>query len=261
MLMIGAAWQIVVCLMRQKNKATEMSDNNHTVKLRNGAEVSWEEFSSWSLIKQRSNLENLAANVIRSDETIQRYKELRIKKNSEGKNWALSGGRQSHARMVRTPKGVCQTITEAARLYSIDGGTMRSWINNGKLGFSFLTPAKTSTLSKSKKGGVAGDANPSSRSVITPKGRFPTLTGAAKAFGVSKDVMSGWIRKSKADEFKFEHAGNNHAVQKKVIVTPAGSFTSTREAGNYFGISAEAMRGRLKSKTWIDFRYEEMCVT
>jgi hypothetical protein len=247
--------------MKLTNKGMEMSDNIHTVKLRNGTEISWEHFSGWSLIKQRANLEKLTGNFSGSELEISRSIERRKKANSEGRNWALPGGMQSHARKVRTPKGVCQTITEAARLYLIDGGTMRSWINGGKLGFSFLTPAKASTLSKSKKGGVAGDANPRSRAVLTPKGRFPTLTGAAKAFGVSKDVMSVWVRKSKTDQFKFEHEGNNHAMQKKVIITPAGSFGSIREAGNYFGISAEAMRCRLKSKTWIDFRYESLKIS
>lgn len=133
---------------------------------------------------------------------------------------------------------------------------MRTWINSGKLGFSFLTPARERSSSKSKAGGVAGDANPSSRAVLTPNGRFPTLTGAAKAFGVSKDVMSTWIRKSKTDHFRFEHDGNNHAMQNKMIITPEGRFTSLREAGNHFGISAEALRGRLKSLSWVNFRYE-----
>ena len=242
--------------MNPMNKGSTMEQRKSMVTLANGGQVSWEEFSKWSLIKQRANLENIRGNFSGSESEISRSIQRRKKANSEGKNWALSGGRQSYARKVGTPKGICQTITEAAKLYSVDGGTMRSWINGGKLGFNFLTPAKERSPSKSITGGVAGDANPRSRAVFTPKGRFPTLTGAAKAFGVSKDVMSGWIRKSKTDQFRFEHDGNSHAIQKKVIITPAGSFKSLREAGNHFGISAEAMRGRLKSKTWIDFKYE-----
>lgn len=233
-----------------------MSDNNHTVTLRNGSKVSWKEFSRWSFKKQKYNLEKIEGLFTGSESEIRRQFECRKKANSEGRNWALSGGKQSLARKVLTPKGVCQTITEAAKLYSVDGGTIRNWINRGKTGFYFLTPAKLGYSSNAKVGRVSGEANPSSRAVLSPRGRFPTLISAARAFGVGGGTMREWIKKSKSDQFRYENDVNNHAIHEKIIVTPEGRFSTLREAANHFGMSTQGMRGRLKSKTWVDFFYE-----
>ena len=45
---------------------------------------------------------------------------------------------------------------------------------------------------------VKGAAHPRSRAVLTPEGRFASLTLAAEAFGVSRQAVCQWLREGRA---------------------------------------------------------------
>jgi len=227
-----------------------MNNINHMVKLLNGSEVTWEEFSKWSIKKQNYNLSHPKKGTRVSEKGREKMRESWKRLISERGEHAFSGSKQIFGRKVMTPKGQCETITEASFLYGVRGNTIKEWIKTGKEGFLFLTPPRKRKKA-SRQLGTIGDDNKSSKAVITPVGRFPSIVAAAKYYKVDRSAINRWIKKLRSNEFKYE---TEQAKPPKVILTPKGMFLSVREAAKEHRISPQSMRERIKSESWVDFQ-------
>lgn len=106
------------------------------------------------------------------------------------------------------------------------------------------------------KEAVSGDNSLLARAVVTPLGEFPTIAAAAKAHGVAKAIISrkagsssvlhkGYYWKDNIVSGDVADGRNAHHLRKGVI-TPFGSFESTREAGRVIGINHSTITKRIK---------------
>lgn len=106
------------------------------------------------------------------------------------------------------------------------------------------------------KDAVSGKNSMLARAVVTPLGKFPTVSAAAEAHGVVKAIIS-----KKAGSTSILHRGyywvdnvvkgdiadgrNAHHLRKGVC-TPFGNFESTREAGRVIGVNHSTITKRIR---------------
>ena len=76
--------------------------NQHMVKLKNGTEVSWDEFSTWSVKKQNFNLSHFKR---LSEGSMAKRVKTRIATNSQLANLFAPAIENGLSRKVMTPKG------------------------------------------------------------------------------------------------------------------------------------------------------------
>lgn len=231
------------------NKVTKMNANNHIVELKNGKKVTWDEFSTWSTKKQNFNTHHYGR---LSEESIAKRTATKVATNTKNSSLLGSTIENRLSRRVMTPKGECDSINDAALLYGVVCQTISNWIRKGREGFAFITPArprKKTIKAESVTKVVAKQNGRAPMAVLTPKGRFPNVNAAAEHYGVHPTRIYSWIKCFKPDEFKFE------PNLDKVIVTPRGTFVGVRAAAEEFGITTHAMRSRISSPTWVEFRY------
>ncbi len=229
------------------------------VRLANGTEVTWDEFSKWTSHKQILSLNPPNKNRKWDESFGRKISESKRIAKENGVIYKLSKG-EDHvfSRRVKTPKGECVSIKEAASLYGVRGDTLRNWIKSGKDGFEFITPPSI-RKEPHKKGGRSGGENGSARSVITPQGKFESLKAASLHFCVSTGVMSNWIKNVKSKEFFYEKeivirkAFKN--LNKRTIKTPDGIFNGLKEAGDYYGVCGESIRQRITIMKWDGWEY------
>jgi hypothetical protein len=162
-----------------------MDNSNHTIKLKNGTEVSWEEFSAWRGCRQTIALKgkSFPADFGRKRSDIM------------NKGYALGTiDKTKWQRRVMTPSGEFASIKLAAEAYGVLGQTIRWWIERSqKPGFYFLDPKLNRTprnLNVPSKAGMK-----SARPIMTPAGAFPTMRAAAEHYGVIKDSIRNWLKK------------------------------------------------------------------
>ena len=220
-------------------------NNPHMVQLVNGAEVSWEEFSSWSKNRQSANLVPLSYEVKKA-----RHEVLII--NNSARNYEVNTNfSSSTARGVKTPIGICKSVAEAGLLNGVCANTVINWIKKGKEGFSYTSPP---ILRKTPAHAKKSVRRESIKAVLTPDGRFPNVKAVADYYGIHKNGIYERIRKDSYPEFRYDPS--NQSVTSSVI-TPKGSFASVGDAAKAYQMSAQAMRQRLNSSTWVDFKYAD----
>jgi len=171
--------------MNLKNKGMEMINGNHLVKLCNGSEVTWDEFSRWNGSRQTTAL---------------RGKRLPVdfgRKRSDIMNRGYAQGtidKSKWQRRVMTPLGEFASIKIAAEAYGVLGQTIHWWIERSrKPGFYFLDPMlpkMRKNLNAASKAGMK-----SARPIMTPAGAFPTMRAAAEHYGVIKDSIRNWLKR------------------------------------------------------------------
>ncbi len=121
-----------------KDKApTQKQDSLTNVKLKDGNEVSWEEFSKWSEVRQRANLIPI------SNKTRQKQSKAAIEKWNDDeyrKKSTLAHTGQLHTDATKlllsklkgtavvTPHGEYPSIRSAAKAHQVSDTTMRKWI-------------------------------------------------------------------------------------------------------------------------------------
>jgi len=234
-----------------------MSEATNMIMLANGREVTFEEFSSWGGHKQKMSLFPSNKGRIFGEDFKNKVREGRKRSIELGRTKIILGGDHFAARKVRTPKGDFDSLKNAANAYSIDGGTMRTWIKKNKEGFLFLD-APLSRKPARIKGGLSGSKNKSSRAILTPEGRFETIKEAAAFFGLSKGAFSNELKKPNS---LFKYVDNKVSqrifkiLNQRQVITPLGRFSSINSAANHYGMSSEGMRYRLNSKNWSDFYF------
>ena len=191
--MIGKAWQTVVCSMNLKNKGMEMINGNHVINLRNGSEVTWDEFSRWNGSRQTMALKGKK---LPADFGSKRAKIMR--------DGYASGkiDKTKFQRRVMTPLGEFASIKLAAEAYGVLGQTIHWWIERSrKPGFYFLDP-KYIQKKRPKEESKAGMK--SAKPLMTPDGVFPTMRAAAEHYGVIKDSIRNWLKKKPHEFYLLE---------------------------------------------------------
>ena len=114
------------------------------VTLANGKKVDWDEFSTWSAIKQTRNLNPSNKGTKYSEESKMKIRQARQNELLNGTGQFFKGGKNPNARKVSTPNGVFETIKEAGIFYNVSRSKISEWIKKGKEGFLFASPPHSS---------------------------------------------------------------------------------------------------------------------
>jgi hypothetical protein len=172
------------------------------------------------------------------------------------------------SRKVITPKGVFTTLKLAAKSFGISVAALKIKLYDININeFKF---AKELERDKSKffngndikkKITLKGF-----RSVITPKGRFESISDASKAHGIGVDVIRRYVFNTAYPEFKYEkeeprdkekyfHKVIRKAFKKQTIFvrTPKGDFDSIKLAADAYGVDRHRMNRMVGSKSHPDF--------
>lgn len=229
-----------------------------TVTLANGKTVSLDEFLTWSSFKQYSNLSPSNLGRKFSPEMGNKIRERKRRDKEAGVIYNTARGSDHvHARAVKTPIGVFETLGKAANALGVMGYTLRNWLNNGKEGYEHLTPPKPRKPQR-VKGGASNKRNGSARKIVTPAGEFSSIKAAAEFYSVSRGIMNNWIIKARCDDFKFasgpKYKVNTYNFRRQKIRTPNGIFASVKEAAVSHNITGEGIRYRVK-KGWDQYEY------
>lgn len=99
------------------------------------------------------------------------------------------------------------------------------------------------------KPGNFGAANGQARAVITPKGEFPTIKDAARAYEIDVVCLREWM-KLKPEDFRFVKQLSDEEWRKlhpgrRAVMTPAGKFETINSAARHYSVSSRTL------KTWI----------
>lgn len=193
------------------------------IKLANGTEVSWDEFSKWSATKQNSNTINPTM------------------------------------REVQTPLGIFPSVASAALANNLSVHSLRRKLNSNEFyEFRYLDNKKYSH--KNRAYNTKGKANPMARRLMTPLGEFETLLSAMEALNISRDVLNNRCKSEKFKDYYYldskvkrvprknpSNAGKNNGVARK-IMTPIGAFDTVREAHKALGVDMTTIYNRMKNK-------------
>ena len=167
-----------------------------TVKLFNGVEVSWDEFSGWSSHRQRMNLTPTSEGVNYGPDHCHKMREIVIRSYLEGTrttNWNY-GAKNGQAKAVMTPDGEFPTRSAACSHYKVSRDKFRKWMRDMPKDFFFVNPNDVdATKVKGRR----------LKAVSTPDGIFPSINSAARHFNVGARTIKTWVRKMRADEFKY----------------------------------------------------------
>jgi hypothetical protein len=204
------------------------------VKLNNGTSVPLSEFVTWSVHKQ--NMRTMP---------IEQKREIAEKislKNSKG---------------VITPKGVFSNMSEAVKALGISNPTLKSLcLNTAYPNYQIINPSARDLAKQFHKEHKAG-----SKKTITPIGSFDTMKSAAKALGISVDILRNYIKHDKKNYYYSKenlfvgvrkvhdpsdfHPALGYRLAKKVM-TPAGMYRTRPQAARAFGLLTEEMKLLMK---------------
>ncbi len=176
------------------------------------------------------------------------------------------------ARKVITPKGVFKTIKEAAKFLNISEDTLRKRIydiSNDEYHFNKELARDKSRYydgSKNKK----EIAKAKTRAVITPKGRFETLSDASKVYKIGVDVLRRYIFNTAYPEFRYEieqsrdkekyfHKVIPNTFNKPTVFvkTPLGLFKSIGDAAIAHNMPRHQMERKSLSDKYPEFQRVE----
>jgi|GEM_PF-2209207 hypothetical protein len=166
------------------------------VKLFNGKEVSWDEFSRWSAHRQMMNLTPVSENITYGEDHCHKMREIVKRSYEDGTrrtNWNY-GSKNGKSKAIMTPAGEFPCLKAACVYYKVSIQKLRTWIQEMPAKFYYTNPenANNSIRHNSRR-----------KSVSTPVGIFSSIKAAARHFNVGERTIKTWIRKMRADEFKY----------------------------------------------------------
>jgi hypothetical protein len=220
-----------------------MDTTLHKINLSNGKQVSWEEFSSWSPKKQNNAINPPAlGNRMTLEKCIEIAKRQRSFYSNGDSRPRRTGSVNKSSKSVTTPTGVFESINAVACAYGVSRDQVCKWIKKDKpQQFYFSNTSHTPQTSRKMR-----------RAVLTPQGRFPTMTDAALHFGVDYQTIKAWINGT------GRHAGEFHFVESlptdvkckktKKVMTPQGEFDSLKSASAALGIASYKLSRWVKRK-------------
>ena len=171
-------------------------------------------------------------------------------------------------RKVITPSGIFKTVTEASKSLNITGASLKRLIyDTTNDGFKFVVE-----LERDKNKSFDGKIRKKerylklARAVITPKGRFESLSVASESYGIGVDVLRRYVFNTAYPDFTYEKAEPRDkekyfykvipkAFQKQTVFvrTPIDDFDSIQLAANAYGIEWHQMNKMVGSKSHPDF--------
>ena len=167
-----------------------------TVKLFNGSEVSWDEFSGWSSHRQRMNLTPTSEGVSYDPDHCHKMREIVSRSYQDGTrktNWNY-GAKNGQAKAVMSPDGEFPTLSATCLHYKVSRDKLREWMRDMPKDFFFVNPdGSGETKVKGRR----------LKAVSTPDGIFPSINSAARHFNVGARTIKTWVRKMRVDEFKY----------------------------------------------------------
>lgn len=196
----------------------------------------------------------------------QDYKFVKEKESDKKKYYSSDDNQVS--RKVITPKGEFITVKEAAKSLKISEETLKRRIYDTTVkGYKFAKE-----LPRDKERYFDGSVKKkekilkTTRAVITPKGRFESLSIASGAYGMGVDVLRRYVFNTAYPEFKYEkeetrdkekyfHKVIPKAFQKQTVFvrTPKGDFDSIKLAADAYDIEWHQMNRMVASKSHPDF--------
>jgi len=204
----------------------------HMVTLVNGNQVPWDEFSTWSSHKQRSNLKSPSD--FKNWSSLEYYisiansqrKSIESGKKKITRNFGSASGK---ARAVLTPLGEFPSVRAAALSYGVDISTMGNWIKNTKKDhFKYKFP-----LTEAQTRAIAGIP----KAICTPDGIFPTIQSAADHYGVGRQVIKTWIRSKRFGNFSYAEPSETITTSSaRPVNTPDRRFISLRSAADHYNV-------------------------
>lgn len=166
------------------------------VKLFNGSEVSWDEFATWSSRRQLMNLTPTSENIAYGLEHSQKMREIVKQSYKDGTrklNWNY-GAKNGMSKSIMTPAGEFPCLSAAGRYYKVSAAKLKEWLLNMPSEFFYTNPKVANGAKEySRKG----------RAIGTPDGVFPSIKAAARHFNVGERTIKTWIRRMRADEFRY----------------------------------------------------------
>ena len=194
------------------------------------------------------------------------YKFFKEKESDKKKYYSSDNNKVS--RKVITPKGEFITVREAAKSLKISEATLKRRIYDTTVkGYKFANE-----LTRDKARYFDGSVKKKekllkiTRAVITPKGRFESLSIASEAYGMGVDVLRRYVFNTAYTEFKYEkeeprdkekyfHKVIPKAFQKQTVFvrTPKGDFDSIKLAADAYGFEWHQMNYRVASKSYPEF--------
>jgi hypothetical protein len=222
------------------------------IKLANGTEVSWDEFSKWSTYKQNGSLSPTCIGLIHKKSTIKKITETKRRNIDSGETNIKKGGAHGRARCVVTPDGEFPTLKEAANYYNVKGEILRSWIKKNRTGFYYKKEIHFTVRPK----GPISTNNDFCTSIITPAGVFPSIRQVLINFKISKIELDALLMHPNKTGFKINKSKKDLIRQLDAnIRTPDGDFPTIKLAALHYGISINGMRYRIQSVYFKDFHY------
>jgi hypothetical protein len=171
-------------------------------------------------------------------------------------------------RKVITPKGEFRTVKEAAKFHKISEATLKKRIYDITIKDYIFTKEFERDKLRYFNGEVKKKKKVQTqiRAVITPKGRFESLSVASEAYGLGVDVLRRYVFNKAYPEFKYEKEEPRDiekyfykvlpkAFQKQTVFvrTPKGDFDTIQLAANAYGIEWHQMNRKIGSKSHPDF--------
>lgn len=204
------------------------------IKLTNGEEISWENFSKWTLRRQRAHLANPSI------------------------------------RSVETPLGIFPSVKSAAAAHQISEFAIRYKLKSEKfIQYRYLDDFfnQYNQINRSYES-ISGENNALARRVMTPLGPFGTLKSAAEALEISIKALNNRCKSLNFNDYyylesKIEHAprknpgaaGKNSGKARK-IMTPIGAFDTVTEAHKALGVDITTIYRRMGNKAkYPDYYY------
>lgn len=216
-----------------------MDKTLHMVTLANGKQVSWEEFSTWSIFKQNGSLfpprspdvaislkdwclENSQLKSIAHKESF--FKIRKITRNYGSKNGS--------SKAVMTPDGQFPSRKSAANHFRVSSRKMYDWIkSNLKPDFYYLE-------------NECAQKHIGNKPVTTPAGAFASIAAAARHYSVTPKTIKDWIHNKPESGFSFD----NDSISKflipraKPLMTSAGRFPSLKTASDHFDVQEATIK-------------------
>ncbi len=91
-------------------------------------------------------------------------------------------------------KGEFPTLKAAANAHGVDTMRLKEWMRLNPLEFYYAKQLSEEELRRLR---------PGKRAVVTPAGKFETISSAARHYSASPRTMKTWIRSMRSEEFKY----------------------------------------------------------
>lgn len=225
-----------------------MDTTMHMVTLANGKQVSWDEFSTWSIFKQTGSL-NPAVKPGTKKGNREVYKKWDLERSlafslaikdsySKARNLTRNyGSTNGSSKAVVTPMGQFPSRVSAAKHYGVRTRKMYDWIQSeNHPDFYYLD---NSNVHPQKSG---------CKSVTTPDGNFLSIEAAARHYKVTPHTIKNWIKNKPESCFRYDTNSPNNNLNPcaKPLMTSAGKFPSLKMASDHFGVQEATIKKWIK---------------